>query len=74
MPMLDMNVVMVTGDGRFIEVQGTANESLLGRGALNAMLLLAEIGSQRTTGITDRSADKGKNLRLTYFPPLLYTV
>lgn len=40
---VDMNVVM-TGDGRFVEVQGTAERDPFGRGALNAMLLLAEIG------------------------------
>lgn len=40
---VDMNVVM-TADGRFVEVQGTAEGQPFSRGALNAMLLLAEMG------------------------------
>jgi ribonuclease PH len=40
---VDMNVVM-TADGRFIEVQGTAEGEPYSRAALNAMLLLAELG------------------------------
>lgn len=40
---VDMNVVM-TSDGRFVEVQGTAEGEPYSRGALNAMLLLAEMG------------------------------
>jgi ribonuclease PH len=40
---VDMNVVM-TQDGRFVEVQGTAEGEPFSRGALNAMLLLAEHG------------------------------
>lgn len=40
---VDMNVVM-TSDGRFVEVQGTAEGQPFSRGALNAMLLLAEHG------------------------------
>ena len=40
---VDMNIVM-TGDGRFVEVQGTAEGEPYSRGALNAMLLLAEAG------------------------------
>lgn len=43
---VDMNVVM-TADGRFVEVQGTAEGEPFSRGALNAMLLLAEMGIQR---------------------------
>jgi ribonuclease PH len=39
----DMNVVM-TGDGRFIEVQGTAEAAPFGRDELDAMLALAEQG------------------------------
>jgi ribonuclease PH len=39
----DMNVVM-TGDGRFIEVQGTAEAQPFGRDELDAMLALAEHG------------------------------
>ncbi|RIK41084.1 MAG: ribonuclease PH [Chloroflexi bacterium] len=40
---VDMNVVM-TGDGRFVEVQGTAEGQPFNRTALNAMLTLAETG------------------------------
>ena len=40
---VDMNVVM-TGDGRFIEVQGTAEGPPFERGALDSLLQLAEDG------------------------------
>ena len=40
---VDMNIVK-TGDGRFIEVQGTAEADPFGRGALNALLDLADLG------------------------------
>jgi ribonuclease PH len=40
---VDMNVVM-TGDGRFIEVQGTAEKQPFHPSALNEMLVLAEKG------------------------------
>lgn len=40
---VDMNVVM-TGNGEFVEVQGTAEGKPFSRPALNAMLLLAEMG------------------------------
>ncbi len=40
---VDMNVVM-TEQGRFVEVQGTAEGAPFTRGALNAMLVLAELG------------------------------
>jgi ribonuclease PH len=40
---VDMNVVK-TGDGRFIEVQGTAEAMPFGRAALTTLLDLAEIG------------------------------
>ena len=40
---VDMNIVM-TGDLRFVEVQGTAEGEPFPRAALNAMLLLAEAG------------------------------
>jgi ribonuclease PH len=43
---VDMNVAMA-GDGRFIEVQGTAEGEPFSRAALNAMLLLAEMGIQQ---------------------------
>ena len=40
---VDMNIVK-TGDGRFIEVQGTAEAIPFGREALNRLLDLADIG------------------------------
>ena len=40
---VDMNVVM-TGSGRFIEVQGTAEGMPFSRGELEEMLALAELG------------------------------
>ena len=40
---VDMNIVK-TGDGRFIEVQGTAEADPFGREALNALLDLADLG------------------------------
>ena len=43
---VDMNVAMAE-DGRFIEVQGTAEGEPFNRAALNAMLLLAETGIQQ---------------------------
>ena len=43
---VDMNVVM-TGDGRFIEVQGTAEAMPFGRDALNTLLDLAQSGIQQ---------------------------
>jgi ribonuclease PH len=40
---VDMNVVM-TGSGRFIEVQGTAEGKAFSRGELDSLLALAEGG------------------------------
>jgi ribonuclease PH len=40
---VDMNVVM-TGDGRFVEVQGTAERGVFDRSALNAMVDMAAAG------------------------------
>ena len=40
---VDMNIVK-TGDGRFIEVQGTAEAEPFGRDALDALLDLADSG------------------------------
>jgi ribonuclease PH len=40
---VDMNVVM-TGDGRFVEVQGTAESKPFDRAGLDALLGLAEVG------------------------------
>lgn len=44
----DMNVVM-TGQGDFIEIQGTAEEAPFDRSELNAMLDLAQIGCAELT-------------------------
>src|SRR2546421_4672016 len=41
---VDMNVVM-TADGRFVEVQGTAEGMAFTRGDLDALLVLAELGT-----------------------------
>jgi ribonuclease PH len=43
---VDMNVVK-TGDGRFIEVQGTAEALPFGRQSLNVLLDLADVGIRR---------------------------
>jgi ribonuclease PH len=43
---VDMNVVM-TDDGRFVEIQGTAEKEPFPRAGLNALLLLAEAGIKR---------------------------
>ena len=45
---VDMNVVM-TGDGRFVEVQGTAEGVAFTRAELDALLGLAEPGSPRSS-------------------------
>jgi ribonuclease PH len=42
----DMNVVM-TGSGRFVEVQGTAEQVAFSRGELDALLDLAALGIGR---------------------------
>ena len=43
---VDMNVVM-TGEGRFVEVQGTAEGAAFSRGELDELLGLAEVGISR---------------------------
>jgi ribonuclease PH len=47
---VDLNVVM-TEDGRFVEVQGTAEGEPFGRAALDAMLELAEGGIRQLLGL-----------------------
>jgi ribonuclease PH len=47
---VDMNVVM-TGSGKFIEVQGTAEALPFGRDALNELLDLAQIGIGKLIGL-----------------------
>ena len=51
---VDMNVVM-TGSGKFIEVQGTAEALPFGRDALDALLDLAQKGHRQF----DRAAEAG---------------
>jgi ribonuclease PH len=47
---VDMNVVQ-TGDGRFIEVQGTAEADPFGRDALDALLALADRGIRQLVAL-----------------------
>ena len=47
---VDMNVVM-TGSGKFIEVQGTAEEAPFDRSQLDVMLQLASSGIQELIAI-----------------------
>ncbi len=54
---VDMNVVM-TGDGRFVEVQGTAEGEPFTRAAHNAMLLLADLGIQQLVKLQAAALDK----------------
>jgi ribonuclease PH len=49
---VDMNVVM-TGSGRFVEVQGTAEGMPFGRGELDELLSLAEAGITRLLAMQD---------------------
>ena len=46
---VDMNVVM-TGAGKFVEVQGTAEGAAFSRGELDSLLLLAECGIKELIG------------------------
>jgi ribonuclease PH len=47
---VDMNVVM-TGAGRFVEVQGTAEGMAFSRGELDSLLGLAEAGIKELTSV-----------------------
>ena len=49
---VDMNVVM-TGSGRFVEVQGTAEGAPFSRGELDELLLLAQSGIERLLAMQD---------------------
>ena len=49
---VDMNVVM-TGAGKFIEVQGTAEGAVFSRGELDSLLLLAEGGIKELIAAQD---------------------
>src|SRR3954452_15753041 len=50
----DMNVVM-TGDGRFVEVQGTAEGALFDRAELDSLLALAEKGCTELTRLQEQA-------------------
>jgi len=56
---VDLNVVM-TGDGRFVEVQGTAEREPFSKGALNAMLMLAEMGIKELLKLQSDALAKAK--------------
>ncbi|MBV8670543.1 MAG: ribonuclease PH [Candidatus Eremiobacteraeota bacterium] len=47
---VDMNVVM-TGDGRFVEIQGTAEQEPFNRGQLDKLLALARAGIEAIIGV-----------------------
>lgn len=54
---VDMNVVM-TGSGRFIEIQGTGEEATFGDDDLAALLKLAKHGIRDLTGIQKKALGK----------------
>jgi ribonuclease PH len=54
---VDMNVVM-TGSGRFIEIQGTGEEATFGDDDLAALLKLAKSGIRELTAIQKKSSGK----------------
>jgi ribonuclease PH len=51
---VDMNVVM-TGSGRFVEVQGTAERGAFDRGQMDAMLALAEGGIREIARVQEEA-------------------
>ncbi len=53
---VDMNVVM-TSDGRFIEVQSTGEESTYSRDEFNALVDLAEVGLKQIHGLQSETLD-----------------
>jgi len=59
----DMNVVM-TGDGRFVEVQGTAEAEPFDKAALDALLALAATGCERLTELQQSALDATPRERL----------
>ena len=67
---VDMNVVM-TSDGRFVEIQGTAEGEPFSRGALNAMLMLAEHGIKelfeiQNTALAGAKVQEGRGAKVTH--------
>ena len=59
----DMNVVM-TGDGRFVEVQGTAEGEPFDRAVLGGLLDLATVGCERLTALQQAALDGPARERL----------
>ena len=53
----DMNVVM-NGDGRFVEVQGTAEAAAFDRAELDALLALAEKGCADLTRLQSEALSR----------------
>jgi ribonuclease PH len=54
-----MNVVM-TGDGRFVEVQGTAEGEPFHRAAFNAMLFLTEHGIKQLLELQEEALARAR--------------
>jgi ribonuclease PH len=58
---VDMNVVM-TGHGRFVEVQGTAEEAVFTKGELDELVTIAQKGIRELTRIQKKCLEgKGKD-------------
>jgi ribonuclease PH len=69
---VDMNIVMA-GDGRFVEIQGTAETEPFSRDQMNEMITAAEIGADRLIAIQREvmlQALAGKELRAMVDPAL----
>ncbi|MEL3961910.1 ribonuclease PH [Lysinibacillus endophyticus] len=58
---VDMNLVM-TGDGRFVEIQGTGEEATFSRDELNTLLSLGEKGIQELIAIQKKVLGEAANL------------
>jgi ribonuclease PH len=56
---VDMNVVM-TGSGKFVEIQGTAEESPFGKDLMDMMLSVASSGIQELISIQQMVLDEGE--------------
>ena len=58
---VDMNIVM-TGSGKFVEIQGTGEESVFSEDDVDEMMKLAQKGIKELTKIQKKSLEgKGKN-------------
>jgi ribonuclease PH len=67
---VDMNIVR-TGDGRFVEIQGTAETEAFTRAQMNEMMAAAETGVEALIAIQQETivqALEGKNLRVMMDP------